>query len=206
MRPLALLSLLAAAVSACSRPADGAPRGVAVAVAGSAADAGDAGERLSMYDLPGDWRDASGTPLRLADLAGKVRVVAMVYTSCHVTCPLIVRDLKAVEASLPAARRADVGLVLVSLDPQRDTPGRLAEWGAAAALDPARWTLLSGSDGDVRALAVALGVSYQALPSGEVAHTNVVTVLDADGVVAHRRRGLDEPVAATSAVVARLLR
>ena len=211
MRPLALAFPLVLALAACSPAADAArgahdaaARSDAGVVPGAAGEG--AAERLSLYELPGDWRSASGDSLALRDLAGRVRVVAMVYTSCHATCPLIVRDLKAVEAALPPDRRDDVGFVLVSLDPERDTPGRLAEWGAATRLDPGRWTLLAGSDGTVRSLAVTLGVSYEALPSGEVAHTNVVTVLDADGVVAHRRAGLDEPAAATVAAVARLLR
>jgi protein SCO1/2 len=207
-RPLAFLALVAS-LAACAPAAGDARAAVAVsadASAGAAYSAETASERLSLYDLPGEWRDPSGAPLRLADLAGRPRVVALVYTSCHATCPIILRDLKVIEAGLPAERRGEVGFVLVSLDPERDTPGRLAEWGAAAALDPARWTLLSGSEREVRALAVALGVSYQALPSGEVAHTNVVTVLDEDGRIAHRRVGLDEPLGATSAVVAGLLR
>lgn len=160
----------------------------------------------SAYELTSSWVSQRGDTLRLADLAGPVRVVAMVYTECRATCPLIVADLQRVLATVPPERQADVGVVLVSLDPERDTPGRLAEWARQTRLDPARWTLLNGSDDAVRELAATLDVRYQAQPDGEVAHTNAIHVLDARGAVVHRQAGLGEPAAETAAVVARLLR
>jgi protein SCO1/2 len=159
----------------------------------------------SVYELASSWVSQRGDTLRLADLAGPVRVVAMVYTECRATCPLIVADLQRILAAVPADRQADVGVVLVSLDPDRDTPGRLAAWARATRLDPARWTLLSGSDAAVRELAATLDVRYQPQVDGEIAHTNAITVLDARGAVVHRQAGLGEPAAETAAVVASLL-
>jgi hypothetical protein len=72
----------------------------------------------------------------------------------------------------------------------RDTPGRLAAWAAETRLDTTRWTLLSGSDDDVRELAATIDVRYQRQPGGEMAHTNAIVVLDARGVIAHQHSGL----------------
>jgi protein SCO1 len=198
---LAALAALAGAAACTGRQAQ--------AARAAAEPAAESGEGYSLYDLPSTWRDQRGAAVRLPSLAGTVRVVAMVYTSCHATCPLIVGELKRIEASLPADRRGDVGFVLVSLDPARDTPGRLAEWAARTELDPARWTLLAGDGGAVREVAAALGVRYQPQAGGEggaeLAHTNVITVLDAAGAVAHQQVGLGE-AAGTAAAVRRLLR
>ena len=158
----------------------------------------------SLYDLRSEWRDQRGHVVRLPALAGKVRVVAMVYTSCQVTCPLIVADLKRIERALPPDRRGDVGFVLVSIDPERDTPGQLAAWAERTELDPARWTLLAGDDEAVRELAASLDVRYQAQPDGELAHTNAVTVLDHAGGMVHRQLGLgdtDVTIRATRALL-----
>ena len=183
MRRLLPLSLAALALTAaCSRSPDVAAHAAATTVRASAAGAAE--ERYSVYGLDSRWRDQAGDTLRLPALAGRVRVVAFVYTSCHTTCPLILRDLKAIEAALPESRRDDVGFVLVSIEPQRDTPGRLAEWAEETRLDPAQWTLLNGSDENVRELAATLDVRYQAQPDGEVAHTNAIHVLDARGALA----------------------
>lgn len=159
----------------------------------------------SLYELPSTWRDQRGDTLHLSDLAGRVRVVAMVYTSCQATCPLIVADLKHIESSIAAAQRRDIGFVLVSLDPWRDTPGRLAAWAQKTGLDSARWTLLSGSDDAVRELAASLDVRYQKQQNGEFAHTNGLTVLDRAGAVTHRQSGLGD-VDATIGAVRALLR
>jgi protein SCO1 len=202
-----LLPALALALTVCA-VASGATTGAPTSgtAAGVATPAGGPSEAPSLYDLESRWTDQRGDTLRLAHLAGTVRVVAMVYTSCAATCPLIVADLRRVAAAVPAAQRERVGLVLVSLDPARDTPGRLAAWAAQARLDPARWTLLAGSDDDTRELAAALGVRYEALPGGEVAHTNVVTVLDRRGRLAHQQSGLGAGTAATTRAVLDLLR
>jgi protein SCO1/2 len=159
----------------------------------------------SLYDLDASWRDQRGAAVRLPALAGKVRVVSMVYTSCHATCPLIVADLKRIEASIPAERRDAVGFVLVSLDPARDTPGRLAEWAARTQLDAARWTLLAGDADAVREVAAALGVRYQPQANAELAHTNVITVLDPTGAPVHQQVGLGAAANGTIDAVRRLL-
>lgn len=203
-----LLALLGALMSGCAltaSPAEGTPRSheshdehAARAIVAPAASVEFDG--YSLYELPAEWRTAAGDTVRLSSLAGRVQVVAMVYTSCTATCPMILADLKRIEASVPADRRGDVGFTLVSLDPWRDTPGRLAEWARGAGLDPARWTLLSGDDDAVRELAASLEVRYQAQGGGEIAHTNALTVLDRDGTMRHRQVGLGSTDATLRAV------
>jgi protein SCO1/2 len=212
LAPMLLPLLMAGAVASGCGPAAGA-RGAEVAGAphatqsstsASTPDSPVAVGEYSLYDLPGAWRDQRGDTLHLAALAGRVRVVAMVYTSCRATCPLIVADLKRIESAVAPAGSAGVGFVLVSLDPWRDTPGRLATWAAATGLDPARWTLLSGSDDSVRELAASLDVRYQSQPGGEIAHTNGLTVLDRQGRVAHQQTGLGDTEATIRTVRALL--
>ena len=200
---LGLLALLALPTGC--RPADGraattADSAVAVAEAGAALAA-----RGSLHDLAGRWRDQDGAQRTLASTAAPARVVAMVYTGCLHTCPLIVAEMKRLEAALPADRRADVRFVLVSLDPTRDTPERLREFAGHAQLDPARWTLLTGGEDDVLELAAALDVRYRQRPDGEFEHGNVLTVLNPDGAVAFRQLGLGDDATALRTAVERLL-
>lgn len=160
----------------------------------------------SVYHLDSEWRDRTGAVRPLRSLAGRVQVAAMVYTRCAATCPLIVGELKRIERAAEAERPGGAGLVLVSLDPARDTPERLREFADGAGLDPARWTLLAGGDDDVLELAAVLGVRYRAGDAGEIAHSNVLVVLDREGEVAHRQEGLGEGRAETIRVVRGLLR
>jgi len=154
----------------------------------------------SVYQLTGAWRDQTAHGLELAELAGRVRIFAMVYTNCHTTCPLIIADLKRIEAAVPPNKRDDVGFVLVSLDVPRDTPAALAQWAASLELDPEHWTLLAGSNDAVRELAATFDVRYERQQNGEVAHSNGITVLDRRGNVVFQQPGPGSTAATILAV------
>lgn len=117
----------------------------------------------------------------LADLRGDVVVLAMVYTSCTMTCPLLTNEMLAVQRALPPAIRGRVRFVLASFDPARDSVAMLYAYVKKMSLDE-RWLALRASAADVRQLAVLLGVRYRALPNGDFEHSNIINVLDADGV------------------------
>ncbi|HEX8311086.1 MAG TPA: hypothetical protein VF614_07205, partial [Chthoniobacteraceae bacterium] len=55
-----------------------------------------------------------------------------------------------------------------------------------------RWTLLRGGPDDVRELAALLGVNYAEDSRGQFSHTNVITLLNADGEIAFRHVGLKQ--------------
>ena len=177
--------LSALLVAACARPERATPT--------------PAQDRFSVYDLGSTWRDQRGAARTLASLRGRPRAVAMVYTHCTSSCPLVIGELRRVAAESRA------GVVLVSLDPERDTPARLAAYAAEHGLDASRWTLLSGSDDDVRDLAAALGVRYRRTSPDELAHSNAITLLDASGAVAHQQLTL-AGTAETISVARRLAR
>ena len=158
----------------------------------------------SVYNLTGAWWDSRGERAPLTRLAGRPQVVALVYTSCAQACPAIVSELKRIEAAL-GSDAAHVGFVLASIDPERDTPEKLAEFARRASLDPSRWTLLGAADSDVLELAAVLGVQYRQLPDGEFTHSNVVTVLDARGEIAHRQLGLGQETDATVSATRHLI-
>lgn len=155
---------------------------------------------FSVHDLDGVWRDQDGRERTLASLGGRVQVVAMVYTRCTHTCPSIIAEFKAIEAALPAG--ADVGFVLLSLDPARDTPGRMREFASRTRLDPARWTLLAGDEEQVRDVAALLRIRYRPEAGGEFSHANAYLVLDADGRVVMRRDGLNGGAGEAAAIAA----
>ena len=142
----------------------------------------DDAERWSIYDLGSSWRDQHGTQRRLSSLAGRAQVLAMAYTHCTSTCPL----------AIEAATDTSVGLGLVSLDPDHDTPAALAEYARMRGLDAKRWTLLTGAPDDVRELAATLGIRYRRLSPAELAHSNTLTLIDAAGYVVHQQQGLGE--------------
>jgi protein SCO1/2 len=135
----------------------------------------------SVYQLEADFSDQSGQTFQLTDRRGRPQLVAMFYTSCRYVCPLIVDSAKAIEHALGDEARAGLGILLVSLDPDRDDTAALKKVVDQRKLDPTRWTLARTSEHDVRALAALLGVRYRALADGEFNHTSSLVLLDDEG-------------------------
>jgi protein SCO1 len=185
----AALALLAAACGPATAPRE-AEAGAAEAVRITASD-------FSVHDLDGAWRNQDGAEVRLSEVGGRVQVVAMVYASCSHTCPQIISELKRIEGRLAGDQRQGTRFVLISLDPDRDTPARLREWAASLRLDPARWTLLTGPAEQVREMAALLGLRYRQESGGDFSHTNAYLVLDGSGRIVHRQVGLGTGVDAS---------
>ena len=143
--------------------------------------------------------DHRGQSVSLASFRGRPAVVTFVYADCHASCPLLIARLKALEArSAP-----DVAFIAISLDPQRDTPASLAGAAVRWELGP-RWHLLTGAPAAVKGTLSAYGVQYAPLPDGEIAHENLVLIVDRRGRLAFTYRGLAHPEDGQVADVARL--
>jgi len=139
-----------------------------------------------VYRLALPLTNAQGKTRDWSQLRGKPRIVAMFYTSCPYMCPLIVESGKAVEHALPAADRAKVGVVLISLDPKHDNPAKLRAMAAERHVDPTQWTLAAPKPDGVRKVAGVLGVRYRELADGNFNHTSALVLLDANGRIVAR--------------------
>jgi len=121
----------------------------------------------------------------------------MVYTTCESACPIIVSLMQRIAAALPPELHSQVGFVLVTLDPVRDTPSVLSAYSVKMRLDPASWSLLSGRPADVMELAMLLGITYKRDRSGGFIHTNRLTVLNKVGEIVYRHEGLHQDLTST---------
>jgi protein SCO1/2 len=155
----------------------------------------------SLYQIETKFTDDAGQPFTLGQLRGRPVVLTMFFASCGYACPLLVTDMQAIRAQLPAAVREKAVFVLVSFDVKRDTPEALHKYRTERGLD-AGWTLLHGDDDAVRELAALLGVKYKQEASGMFAHSNLVTILNAEGEVVHQRSGLRGGLEETARAVA----
>ncbi len=155
----------------------------------------------SLYHLDVALVDQDGQPTTLAEHRGHPTVISMFYASCPTACPLLIGDVLALEDALPPQVRDDTRVLLVSLDPARDTPEKMSQVVADRALDTSRWTLSRAELDDVRVVAAALSVSYRALDDGEMNHSSTLTALDRDGVPVFQLEGLrQDPTALVAAL------
>ena len=90
-------------------------------------------------------------PLRLADLRGKVWVADFMYTSCVEVCPLQSAEMARLQTAF--ADHADLRLVSISVDPERDTPAVLTAYAENFRADPERWFFATGEPDAIARLA-----------------------------------------------------
>ena len=148
----------------------------------------------SIYHVDSAWVNQQNTPLKIGDLAGKVQVVAFIYTYCEHSCPIIMSKLKRIESLLTTEQKKQLQFLLVSLDPERDTPEALDNYMLKHKLDRNHWLMLNGDPDDVLELSALVGVRYKPMDNEgkDIAHSNMITVLDKDGQIHHQMKGLGE--------------
>jgi cytochrome oxidase Cu insertion factor (SCO1/SenC/PrrC family) len=155
---------VAAAIAARSAPVNGAAGAGTVTLPGTLLPA------AALVDQHG-----TRAPIATSDAARTL--VTFAFGECEAVCPTIVHDLLALrdEAGWP-----DVPIVVVTLDPWRDTPDRLASiarhWGLAS-----NDRVLSGSVAEVEALLDAAGVHRtRNQQTGNVDHLTTVLVVSSE--------------------------
>jgi cytochrome oxidase Cu insertion factor (SCO1/SenC/PrrC family) len=141
--------------------------------------------------------DQSGRRTPLAGLNGKRVLVSFAFGHCGTVCPTLVHDLLAARAR---RRHLTLPLVIVTLDPWRDTPERLpalaAQWGLGASD-----RILSGTIVEVEQSLDALGIARRRNETtGDIDHVGTVLLLDERGHIVWRVDGgwgrVDELLAA----------
>jgi protein SCO1/2 len=145
----------------------------------------------SLYQLDSTWTNDNGAAINLTSLKGRPQVVAMFFANCAYTCPLLVHNMKQIEAALPENLRTNVGFVLVSFDSERDTPAALHDYRVQHQLDSRGWTLLHGNPDDILEFAALLGVKFKKDAQGQFMHSNVITFLNSEGEIAFQETGLN---------------
>ncbi len=146
----------------------------------------------SLYQLDSLWLSDAGKQIPLGVLRGRPQVVAMFFTRCEYACPLIVNDLKKIEAALPEKVRQQTDFLLISFDSTNDNAEALRGYRLRQRLPLERWTLVSGKADDVRELAALLGVNYRLDARGQFAHSNLITLLNAEGEITAQQQGLNQ--------------
>ena len=137
----------------------------------------------SIYHLEASLTNQAGQTQHLDVHRGHPVLITMFYASCPAVCPMIVDTLRATERELTPAERANLRVLLVSIDPERDTAQALAELANSRRIDTSRWTLARADEATVRNIAALLNIQYRKLPSGEFNHSTVITLLSASGEI-----------------------
>lgn len=168
----ASLGLRVTRASGVDRSASAAPRGTAL--------------RLDLVPPAVVLTDQRGRRTSFADFRGQSVLLTFAFGHCSTVCPAIVNDLRAARHS---ANRPGVPLVVITLDPWRDTPDRLPtiaeHWGLASGD-----RVLSGSVAAVEQALDALGIGRRRNETtGDIEHGETAMILNERGRIAWRVDG-----------------
>lgn len=144
----------------------------------------------SVYQLRLRLTDQNGRAFDMDSLGGAPVLVSMFYTSCEFVCPMLVDTMRNAQTQLSVQERGRLQMLLVSIDPARDTVAVLQHTAQERALDATQWRLARTEAPAVRKLAAVLGIQYRALPSGDFNHTTALILLDAQGRIVARSNQL----------------
>ncbi len=157
----------------------------------------------SIYQLTDTFTTQDKKSISLSSFSGKPTVVAMVFTHCPYACPRITSDMVDLEKKLKEYD-GKINFLLVSFDSERDVPDTLKKFAENMNLDK-NWTLLHGNEDLVRTLSVLLNIQYAKDAEGNFSHSNIISVLNKDGVLKYQNEGLNVNQDQTLANIKKLL-
>src|SRR5690606_6409283 len=130
------------------------------------------------YELIG----ADGSSLKISDLRGKHALLYFGYTYCPDFCPSTMSDWRVISRGL-GDDTEKINFVLVSVDPERDTPETLTRY-----LAPFESAIMgvTGDDATLRAMADEFGAFFEPVAAGDsplytVDHTASQFLIDDEG-------------------------
>jgi cytochrome oxidase Cu insertion factor (SCO1/SenC/PrrC family) len=126
-----------------------------------------------------------GETVTLDDLKGRQWVASFVFSNCRGVCPNLMKELHDMRLALG---ETDVRFVSITVDPERDTPQQLRDWGDIFGANNDDWWMLTGDKQEIYNLIlngfeVAAEEVYgpERLPGFEFAHTAGLVHVDAEG-------------------------
>ena len=195
-----LAMAMATALAACDNNASDSA-GNAVSANATASAAGFTGSDITGTGFGKDIElvDQNGTAIQLQQAyRGKVMVIFFGFTQCPDVCPTTMAELAQVREKLNPEQRDQVQIIMISVDPQRDTPAVMKQY--VSAFDPS-FVGLTGSDEQIAKVAASFKAYYKKVDSGQsytMEHSSGLYVLDTEG----ESRLLIKPNTAPEAIAA----
>lgn len=135
-------------------------------------------------DLPDlKMTDQDGQPVAMDELKDKWTLLFFGYTFCPDICPTTLAQLRQIKSELPKEAADKLRIVLVSVDPNRDTPQQLKTY--LGYFDKSFIGLTASSVADLQKVANAVSIPYipadTSKPNYTVDHSGNLALLGPDG-------------------------
>jgi protein SCO1/2 len=146
-----------------------------------------------LADLPQfSLMDEDAKPFKRDDLLGRVWVADFVFTACADACPRLQMKMKSLQERLmPLAQGGNIGLLSISVDPERDTPDKLREYARRYGQRKGQWRYLTGQQREVeRTVVQGFHTAMAKVPSGNTdPHLEAFDIMHGERLVLVDRQG-----------------
>lgn len=124
--------------------------------------------------------DQFGNERRLASLRGRHVLLHAFYGTCLAVCPVVIEQLRELYADLNEAKRRELVILSLSVDPARDTAEHRVElWRETGAV--ANWIVAQPTPGSLDQVTQQFGIWVLARTDGTINHSADLFLIDPDG-------------------------
>jgi len=145
----------------------------------------------NVWSLRGQWTDDQGRSVMLNEWGGRPALLTLAYGSCRRICSTSLRLLEQAQREADT-RGIDLSVIVISLDPQVDTPASWREFRAEHRLRRTNWHFLGGTPALTRRVADLLEMNYWVYDD-HVLHDLRIAAVDGSGRIVARIDWVDEP-------------
>lgn len=132
----------------------------------------------------------NGEMIRLDLLKGKTVVLNFIFTRCldPEMCPATTRKMADLQLLAQEKAIKDLHFILVSFDPEYDSPGVLKDYGSIYGIDNNNFDLLTGERDAINDAMKQFGIIH-VLEDGTIKHTMATLLINKNGRIAYRKEG-----------------
>lgn len=128
---------------------------------------------------------------------GKITLMSMVFTHCPDICPMTTHNMRLVENRLSEDLKDQIKFIVISFDPDRDTPSALKKYAELRDYSFDRWSLLSGDKQHTKEVMLKFDVKAiftdSTYADGELSynimHTDRISLIDQKGKLRKNYKG-----------------
>lgn len=118
--------------------------------------------------------------IQMDQFKDKVVLLSFIYTRCPMPqmCSLTMKNFKQLQDALEKDQIEKVSFIIITFDPETDTPEKLREYGKTYGADFGNWDLLTGSKSVIDIVCENYAIFHESLDNGLIRHSMKALLLD----------------------------
>lgn len=156
-------------------------------------------DKDTLYHTIPNWEfnNQSGELINSDSLFGKIHIVDFFFSHCPTICPAKTVNIKKIQENLNNKCVTDVEFLSFSVDPERDSAERLANYAKDYGIDISNWNLLTGSEEEIYKLGVEgylVPNQKDSLAPGGFLHSEKIMLIDDKSRIRAYYNGTDSDI------------